>query len=370
MMDREQILAWLQEEDPGRLTELWNRADRVRANTVGDEIHLRGLVEVSNHCRRDCAYCGIRRSNRRLVRYRLNTATILECAAAARQFGCRTVVLQGGEDPGLSCRSVEEVVTRIKLETGLAVTLSLGERSVDELARLRTAGADRYLLRFETSNQELLERLHPPLPQGGPSRLELLHELRRLGYEIGSGVMVGLPGTRYEDLASDLELFCQLDLDMIGVGPYVPHPQSPLSAKPPPRSPDVAVPATAQMTHKVLALARLVCPEANLPATTALDTVDPDHGRRLGLTRGANVWMPTVTPPQVRARYDIYPRPDHCGGSRAEATAEIRRAIAGLGRSIAAHPGARRRRSRPPDDLVLRTRAQGGPTPCCPSPTS
>ncbi len=220
-------------------------------------------------------------------------------------------MLQAGEDPELTCQRMAGLVRRIKADTPLAVTLSLGEREEEELAAWRQAGADRYLLRFETSSRALYDQIHPPRGPAGPAsdRMAILATLARLGYEVGSGVMIGIPGQNYDDLADDIEWFGRLDLDMIGVGPYLPHPQTPLADRDawPPASGDRQVPASEEMTYKVMALARLVCPRANIPATTALATVNRHEGRELGLVRGANVLMPNLTPTKYRALYEIYP---------------------------------------------------------------
>ncbi len=308
-MQLAEITAWLREEDPTRLAELWRRADDVRQQHVGGEVHLRGLIELSNHCVRLCGYCGLRAPNRDLVRYRMTEDEVLESVQQAVGYGYGTVVLQAGEDPGLSADWVAGLVRRIKRENPLAVTLSLGERDDEELAAWRTAGADRYLLRFETSRRDLYERLHPARPGDGRGRRAILDTLRRLGYEVGSGVMIGLPGQTYEDLARDVLLFGEFDLDMIGVGPYLPHPHTPLAeeALVPRAGGSDQVPATELMTYKVVSLARLVCPRANIPATTALATLNTQSGRELGLVRGANVVMPNLTPPQYRRLYEIYP---------------------------------------------------------------
>jgi len=224
-----------------------------------------------------------------------------------------------GEDPELTGGRIAGLVERIKTETPLAVTLSLGERDDEELIAWRRAGADRYLLRFETSNRILYERIHPPRERARkgdgqecpsrPDRLTILATLRRLGYEVGSGVMIGIPGQTYDDLAGDIELFARLALDMIGVGPYLRHPHTPLADREAwPEAPDgQQVPASEEMTYKVIALARLVCPRTNIPATTALATLNREQGRELGLVRGANVVMPNLTPPEYRALYEIYP---------------------------------------------------------------
>ena len=227
-MERQEVLDWLTETDAAALAALWLRADDVRRRHVGDAVHLRGLVEFSNHCARQCGYCGIRAGNTAVRRYRMSTEEILGCARLARRLGYGTVVLQSGEDPGTTRAWLAGTVRRIKDETGLAVTLSAGERSEADLRAWHAAGADRYLLRFETSNPELFRRIHPPRRGRRSDRIALLRRLRDLGYEVGSGAMIGLPGQTFADLARDLALFRELDLDMIGVGPFLPHPATPM----------------------------------------------------------------------------------------------------------------------------------------------
>jgi biotin synthase len=308
-MNRSEILDWLRETDDSRLSDLWQLADTTRQRYVGGEVHLRGLVEFSNYCIRLCAYCGLRAPNGGLVRYRMSEDEILTCARQAVAFGYGTLVVQSGEDPGTTAEWMAAVVRRVKAETPLAVTLSLGERSDEDLAAWRAAGADRYLLRFETSNRALYDRLHPPRPGTTSDRVAILRRLRQLGYEVGSGVMIGIPGQSYEDLANDLELFGELQLDMIGVGPFLVHPDTPLG-DPSFRAmiPDAdQVPASELMTYKLIALARLACPKANIPSTTALATLNRQSGRELGLVRGANVVMPNLTPAEYRVLYEIYP---------------------------------------------------------------
>jgi biotin synthase len=309
-LTRSDIIAWLRETDAGRLAELWQWADFVRKKHVGDQVHLRGLVELSNYCVRLCGYCGLRAPNRQLQRYRMSHDEVMECVQKAVDFGYGTVVLQAGEDPALTCDRVAELVRQIKSESSLAVTLSLGERDRGELAAWRDAGADRYLLRYETSNRRLYEQIHPPAEKKrSADRIGILLSLRELGYEVGSGVMIGIPGQSYNDLADDVELFSALDLDMIGVGPYLAHPHTPLGERP--NSPEIneseQAPATELMTYKMIALARLACPRSNIPATTALATLNTAEGRELGLSRGANVVMPNLTPPRYRVLYEIYP---------------------------------------------------------------
>ncbi len=308
-MERTEILHWLMATDPEDLADLFARANRVRRSNVGDEVHLRGLVELSNHCRRRCVYCGLRSGNAIQTRYRLATEEILACGSTAARLGYGTVVLQAGEDPALTAECMASVIRLLKERLPLAVTLSLGERLPEELSLWRDAGADRYLLRFETSNPRLYRRIHPPLLGQSHDRVELLRILRDLGYEVGSGVMVGIPGQSWDDLVNDILLMRSLDLDMIGVGPYIPHPRTPMGRHvyrwllPP----DQQVPADVMTTLKTMALARLNCPRANIPSTTALATLDPEHGRESGLQCGANVIMPNVTPLQYRKAYEIYP---------------------------------------------------------------
>jgi biotin synthase len=347
-LDRTEILRWLTETRSEALDDLWQEADRVRRTHVGEEVHLRGLIEISNHCVRQCHYCGLRAGNRDVTRYRMTADEIVVCAKQACDFGYGTVVLQAGEDEGLTLDGVAEIVKRIKAEAAVAVTLSLGERTVDELRAWREAGADRYLLRFETSNSELFSRMHPPRGGQRPSRMSLLRQLGPLGYEVGSGVMIGIPGQSYEDLANDLELFRELDLDMIGVGPFIAHPATPFGQTEPTDTAD-QVPASELMTYKMIALARLLCPDANIPSTTALATLNITEGRELGLQRGANIVMPNMTPPEYRVYYEIYP----AKACIRETSDMCNRCITGriekLGREIGRGPGASpnlRRRSR------------------------
>src|ERR1019366_3276522 len=188
-LERSAILGWLTETDETRLEKLWQEADRARREHVGDEVHLRGLIEISNHWLRQCHYCGLRAGNLDVTRYRMHSAAIVVAAKQAGEFGYGRVVLQAGEDEGLTVDAVVSIVRRNKAEAGIAVTLSLGERTVNELRTWREAGADRYLLRFETSNSDLFSRMHPPRGKGRPSRMSLLRQLVPLGYEVGSGVM-------------------------------------------------------------------------------------------------------------------------------------------------------------------------------------
>lgn len=368
-MGRDEILFWLKEEDPSRLAELWRRADEVRRENVGEEVHLRGLIELSNICRRNCLYCGIRAGRSDVSRYRMTREEVFESAGMAADFSYGTVVLQAGEDFGITPEFIAELVRGIKERFGLAVTLSLGEHPEEVWRLWRDAGADRYLIRFETSNKRLFEVIHPRVSvsdvSGAEGRVHSLKTLRRLGYEIGSGVMIGIPGQSFTDLARDIEWFRDLDLDMIGTGPFLAHPKTPLGAVSEalarvgqdrekweritketgfdvPIPPDQTV-SSNLMGFKVIALTRLVCPSANIPSTTAIATNDGRFGRVTGLSRGANVVMPNLTPTRYRALYEIYPHKaatcESPGQTHETALAQIREA----GRTVGKGPGFRRR---------------------------
>lgn len=332
-----EIAAWLRETDAERLQTLWDAADRIRRERVGDAVWLRSLVEISNRCSRNCLYCGVR-AERRVERYRMTQEEILECAKFAKKNGLATLVLQAGEDRTLDAGFVAETVRAIRDDFGLTTTLSLGERTDSELIRWQEAGAKRYLARFETSNPALYAALHPSVDGSGlTERIDFLKRLREIGYEVGSGVMIGIPGQTFDDLARDLALFRELDLDMIGSGPFLPHPGTPLgsleirdgywrtapiasalspfeserSAAPRftfryPTSPD-QVPNTNDLSFKVVALTRILCPDANIPSVTSVATLDGSGGRKSALSRGANVIMPNITPTKYRRLYEIYP---------------------------------------------------------------
>jgi biotin synthase len=334
-MNKDEILAWLKTEDENRLEGLWRMADSVRRENVGDEVHLRGLVEISNVCARDCGYCGIRAGNQGVRRYRMGADEILDCARLAVGFGYGTVVLQSGEDYGITADWLDEIIRMIKKETDLAVTLSLGEREDEDLVAWRSAGADRYLLRFETSNRELYDRIHPPLPGRHSDRFQILRRLREIGYEVGSGIMVGIPGQTWDDLANDILLFREYDIDMIGIGPYILHPDTPLGkSKEIEEATPEQVPATELMTCKVVALTRIICPLINIPSTTALATINRAEGREHGLSRGANICMPNLTPRTYRELYEIYPAKSSCDENADESNARIQSRIRAMGRSI------------------------------------
>lgn len=342
-LDRDGILTWLRVEEDDDLERLWEAADETRRLNVGDEVHLRGLIEVSNMCVRSCAYCGISACAPRVERYRMTQEDILECADKAREYGFGTVVMQAGEDPGITGDWMADTIRKIKDRTGLAITLSLGEREEPDLKAWRDAGADRYLLRFETTDPDLYRRIHPSLPGGVSDRIDQLMRLRDLGFEIGTGVMVGIPGQTWETLANDIWTFRDYDMDMIGIGPYIQSPGTPLDG---PLGEMLQVEAGTEQvpndpltTLKTLALTRLVCPETNIPSTTALATVDPGSGRANGLLRGANVIMPNLTQPKYRVLYQIYPGKAGLHETADITVAKIRSQIQALGRTIGTGAG-------------------------------
>ncbi len=303
-LSREEISAILAEA--GHDKELFTAADRVRQKYVGDEVHLRGLIEFSNICRQNCFYCGIRRDNTNVRRYRLAPDEIVTLAKNAKEYGYRTVVLQSGEDSFYTVDVMQDIITRIK-ELDLAITLSIGEKTFEEYRAYRNAGADRYLLRIETTDDKLYQALHPGMSL--INRKRCLDDLKELNFEVGTGCLVGLPGQTFGALANDLLFFKRIDADMIGLGPFIPHPDTPLRSE---------QGGTFDLSLKMMALTRLLMPDINIPATTAMETLNP-RGRIIALQSGANVVMPNVTEGEYRRLYALYPgkicvndTPAHC----------------------------------------------------------
>ncbi|MGQ9621922.1 MAG: [FeFe] hydrogenase H-cluster radical SAM maturase HydE [Candidatus Caldatribacteriaceae bacterium] len=306
-------------------------ADSVRKKHVGDAVHLRGLVEFSNFCQKNCLYCGLRRENRKLARYRMSPEEIYALCEKIALLGIKTIVLQSGEDPWYTAQTMADIVYRIK-KLGVVVTLSIGEREPWEYALFRDAGADRYLLKQETFDQELFARLHPD--DNFDVRLSCQQVLKELGYQVGSGNMVGLPYQTVESLALDIKKFQEWDFDMIGIGPFIPHPDTPLGTY-------VMDPEyKALLTLKVLALTRILTKTTNLPATTALGTLVPG-GREWGLQCGANVLMPNFTPHPYRSQYTIYPGKVCTGETWGTCLSCMESMVKGLGRTIGTDYGDR-----------------------------
>ena len=293
--------------------ELKNAAWQARCENLGRHVFVRGLIEFSNVCRRNCLYCGLRKQNTRLERYTLTREQLLSAAEAAYRAGVDTFVLQSGEwdhDP----KKLADCITTLKERFGLPVTLSVGEHKREDYALWRRAGADRYLIKHETASPELYARLHPGYTL--EERVGALRTLAELGYETGSGFIIGLPGQTLEILARDILLVRNLHVAMCGVGPFVPQSATPMAK----------VPAgSVELTLRVISVLRLILPWANLPATTALASLSPVQGQRNGLLAGANVLMPSFTPQERRKSYTIY-------DNKAQVTMQaVREAIAQAG---------------------------------------
>lgn len=292
ILSRDEIIALLLAGEAE--TELFLAADRVRKQYVGDGVLLRGLIEFSSYCRQNCCYCGLRRDNKEAQRFRLNESEIFCLAKRAEGYGYRTVVLQSGEDAFFTAERLAAVIREIK-KLDLAVTLSIGERSFDEYKLLKDAGADRFLLRIETTDETVYMQHDPGMSLA--ERCRCLQDLKGLGYEVGTGSLIGLPGQTITSLADDILFFQDIDADMVGIGPFIPNAATPLGSAP---AGDI------NLVLRMVSLIRLLLPQANIPATTAMETLLPT-ARLLALQCGANVIMPNVTEGEAREKYALYP---------------------------------------------------------------
>ena len=329
MPERSGLEALLRTEDEETLSCLYAQARRVRERYYGRDVYIRGLIEFTNYCRNDCYYCGIRRDNRNTERYRLGIREIMECAQEGYFLGFRTFVLQGGEDPRYHAGRIEDLVGMLKERfPDCAVTLSVGECSRETYQRWRAAGADRYLLRHETADPAHYRRLHPP-QMSLEHRMECLRQLKRLGFQTGAGMMVGSPGQTVECLVRDIEFLHQLQPEMVGIGPFLPHDETPFRGE---------KAGSTAMTLYLLSLVRLMLPEVLLPATTALGTA-AEGGREAGILAGANVVMPNLSPENVRGKYLLYNNKICTGKEAAENLQELREAAAKIGFEIAIDRG-------------------------------
>jgi biotin synthase len=312
------MLRWLGEKDPAKLEELFRAAREAKLRFVGPKVYFRGIIEFSNQCVKDCYYCGIRRSNPDLTRFSMEEAEILECAKAALEMDYGSIVLQSGERQDVAfVQFIEGLLRKIKTATSgkLGITLSLGEQTAETYERWFKAGAHRYLLRIETSNPELYRKLHPE-DHSFEARRHCLKLLREAGYQVGTGVMIGLPFQTHEDLAGDLQFFKDEDIDMIGMGPYVPHTGTPLTTL---RRPGFRRGSGSPVLEEggydpeenfrrglvMIALTRLLLKDVNIAAATALQTLDTE-GREKGVLAGANIIMPNITPTDYRKFYQLY----------------------------------------------------------------
>lgn len=304
-------------------------AKKIREEHFGNQIYVRGLIEFTNYCKNDCYYCGIRRSNRNAERYRLTMEQILECTDTGYELGFRTFVLQGGEDGYYTDERLEEIIKAIKEKhPDCALTLSLGERSRKSYELFYQAGADRYLLRHETADAGHYQRLHPE-EMSYEHRMNCLKELKAIGYQVGCGFMVGSPGQTEKTLAEDMLFIQEFQPHMVGIGPFVPHHETPFGREPG---------GTVEDTLYLLSLIRILEPTVLLPATTALGTIDP-RGREKGILAGANVVMPNLSPTNVRKKYELYDNKICTGDEAAECRSCLSNRMKTIGCELVTHRG-------------------------------
>ncbi len=319
-MDVEHLLTT---SDPTAIDALMAEACRVRDEVYGRKVFMRGLIEITSHCRNNCLYCGLRRDVQ-CRRYRLSKEQILDCCRTGHQLGFRTFVLQGGEDAWFTDERVCDIVRTIKSDfSDCAVTLSLGERGYDSFKRLKEAGADRYLLRHETADATHYSHLHPA-EMSFEHRMQCLRDLRALGYQVGAGFMVGSPGQTIETLKKDLDFITSFRPEMVGIGPFIPAAGTPFEHQPA---------GSVELTLRLLAIIRILHPHVLLPATSALGTLHP-QGRERAINAGANVVMPNLSPQDTRALYSIYNNKLSTGSEAAESAADIRLRMAALGMEV------------------------------------
>lgn len=295
-LEPEELKTLFHVQEPQLLEHLYKNARGVRQFHYGNQVYSRGLIEFTNYCKNNCYYCGIRRDNEKVERYRLYKDQIIDCADEGYELGFRTFVLQGGEDAYYTKERLGEIVRKIKKKhPDCAVTLSVGERSYEEYLYWHECGADRYLLRHETANERHYQRLHPA-KMSLKHRKECLRQLREIGYQVGAGFMVGSPGQTMDHLVEELEFLKDFRPHMVGIGPFISQKDTPYANE---KS------GSLEMTLKLLAIIRLLLPKVLLPATTALGTIHP-RGRELGILAGANVVMPNLSPTSVRKKYALY----------------------------------------------------------------
>lgn len=324
-----ELEALINTSDEAAIKLLQSLADKTRQKFYGKKVYLRGLIEISSYCRNNCLYCGIRCSNKNADRYRLSREEILSCCENGYRLGFRTFVMQGGEDPYFTDDIICPIIAEIRDKyPDCAITLSLGERSYESYRRMKEAGADRYLLRHEAADEELYSKLHPENMRL-ETRKKCLFSLRELGYQVGSGFMVGAPFQTTKHLIADLRFLQELQPQMIGIGPFVPHHCTPFAGE---------KGGTTELTLRLLGIIRLMFPEVLLPATTALGTISPD-GRERGLMTGCNVVMPNLSPVGVRKKYDLYDNKISSGDEAAECRDSLRKRIEAIGYEVSQERG-------------------------------
>lgn len=328
-LEKEEYIALLDSYTPEDMERLRQRAVLLRKQYYGNKVYTRGLIEFTNYCKNNCRYCGIQASNQNAIRYRLSLEDILSCCKSGWELGFRTFVLQGGEDPYYTDDKIVEIIKAIKKNyPESAVTLSIGEKSYESYKRFREAGADRYLLRHETANEEHYQKLHPDT-MSLRNRIQCLYELKELGYETGAGFMVESPYQTNECLADDLVFLKELNPHMVGIGPFIPQHDTEFGKE---------KAGTLEKTLLLLSIIRIILPKCNLPSTTALGTIDT-KGREKGILAGANVVMPNLSPVQVRKKYELYDNKICTGDEAAECAGCLKRRMESIGYEVAADRG-------------------------------
>lgn len=317
------------ESDSVLSTALCKRADEIRQNVYGRDVYIRGLIEFTNYCKNNCYYCGIRCGNGKVNRYRLTKEDILECCKVGYELGYRTFVLQGGEDVYFTDYVVCDIVSAIRnIYTDVAITLSIGEKSKESYEAYFKAGANRYLLRHETATEVHYSKLHPK-ELILANRKECLYNLKEIGYQVGAGFMVGSPYQTTENLVEDLRFLQDLEPDMIGIGPFIPHSETPFAD---------AKQGSLELTLRMLSILRIMFPYVLLPSTTALGTIHP-NGRELGLKAGANIVMPNLSPVNVRKLYELYENKICTGDEAAECRICLEKRVENAGYKIVTDRG-------------------------------
>lgn len=328
-LNREEWIQLIEGRTPKLAQYIFEKARKIRQAYYGTDVYIRGLIEFTNYCKNDCYYCGIRRSNSKAHRYRLSEEQILRCCQQGYTLGFRTFVLQGGEDGYFTDERMVSLVKEIRKNyPDCAITLSIGERSYDSYLALFEAGADRYLLRHETWDEEHYRLLHPPA-LSAKHRQQCLWDLKKIGYQVGTGYMVGSPFQTAENLADDMLFLEKLNPQMVGIGPFIPHHDTPFK--------DQAA-GTLELTLYMLGLIRLMLPKVLLPATTALGTID-EKGRELGILAGANVVMPNLSPENVRKDYLLYDNKICTGSEAAECRMDLENRMHAIGYQVVCHRG-------------------------------
>lgn len=319
-LNKKEIVDFLKSKDDS----LFESADRVRKKNVGDGVHLRGLVEFSNYCSKNCLYCGIRLDNSNIKRYRLSKDKIQYYAKNAVELGLKTIVLQSGEDNHYSVNDMTDIIRSIK-EYNVALTLSIGEKNKEAYHAFKEAGADRFLIRIETTDKELYKKMHPYADW--ERRKQCLSDLKTLGYEVGCGSLVGLPGQTIESIADDILFFKEIGADMVGIGPFIPNSETPLKDE---------TKGSFDLTLRVVALTRLMLPKANIPATTAMETLcqEGQGGRLITLQCGANVVMPNMVDYEINKNYQLYNEKSSNILGVENTLNEIKKGIKSIGREI------------------------------------